>query len=90
MKFPIAVLASIFIAVDAAPFQASHQQVPLTPGQDRRLIELAPYQQQWMTEQEVDQLIRNGVHFMDITDNKELGVPSVDLLSSKLPGRFSP
>ena len=78
MAAALATAAACVCRVDAAPFmsadQQQQQQKPImnSANGERRLIELAPYQQQWMTELEVDELIRQGRHFMDVTDNLDL------------------
>ncbi|CAI6337148.1 unnamed protein product [Periconia digitata] len=50
------------------------QQVPLqTAEQDQYLIELAPGETRWITEDDKWALRREGINFFDITDTPELG-----------------
>ncbi|KAK7188369.1 Leucine aminopeptidase 1 [Paraphaeosphaeria sporulosa] len=48
------------------------QQAPIVEA-DKYLIELAPGETQWVTEDDKWALRRKGINFMDITDNSELG-----------------
>ena len=46
-------------------------QKTMSVSDSRRLIELAPYVQRWMTEEEINELIAKDSPFMDITDYQE-------------------
>jgi leucyl aminopeptidase len=42
-------------------------QMPLGASENR-LIELSPEERQWMNDDQITDLIRNGIHFIDVTD----------------------
>jgi hypothetical protein len=77
--FLAASLLSFSAAVNAASVE---QRVFTTP---KRLIELSPSQQQWMSDEEIDGLIRNHVGFMDVTDHQDLA-DGADFVKNSVTG----
>ncbi|KAK5197235.1 Leucine aminopeptidase 1 [Exophiala xenobiotica] len=68
------VLAASIAAVSALSVDTSHQKVVIEDEQfiapqGQYLIELSPGETRWVTEDDKWELKRNGVQFMDITDN---------------------
>ncbi|KIW91508.1 uncharacterized protein Z519_07474 [Cladophialophora bantiana CBS 173.52] len=56
-------------SIDTGPQQAIIPQDGQSAIQDRALIELSPGETRWVSEEEKWELKRNGVKFMDITEN---------------------
>lgn len=86
MKFSRASLLAACVPVVSARFieTAEIDAVDLHPEQ-LYLVETAPGQTQWVTEEEKWELRRNGQQFMDITDNAQLGTQHVKAESVKFP-----
>ncbi len=69
-----AVVAALAAAVPSG--NGNEQMVLAAEKPDMRLIETAPYVQEWKTPSQVLELVKRGQHFMDVTDHPDLGVPS--------------
>jgi hypothetical protein len=55
----------------------------------RRWIELDEGVRVWRTEEQIQRLINDKIHFMDVTDHPDLG-PVAGLASSTLPATLTP
>ena len=76
MKCQIISVLALVSGCLATPFVMSEQlqdQLPLShQNGDKRLIELGADERQWLREDEIDTLLQNNIHFMDVTDHQEL------------------
>ncbi|CAK7198333.1 Leucine aminopeptidase 1 [Sporothrix eucalyptigena] len=87
-------LALLLPAV-AARFVDSHngeniQLHPEVAAAEQYLIELAPGETRWVTEDEKWELRRNGQRFMDITETRDLGAKNLHIASAGKPRVFPP
>ncbi|KAG6039387.1 Leucine aminopeptidase 1 [Claviceps citrina] len=74
MKFTHALLAAGTPLTSARFFQQGETDNVVLDPYEKFLIETAPGETQWVTEEEKWELRRNGLHFMDITATRDLGM----------------
>ncbi|KAI5284206.1 Leucine aminopeptidase 1, partial [Ascosphaera aggregata] len=87
-RIPNMKLLSVLTVVASATAVAipPSEQVPLQNGQEEIfLIESAPGQRQWVTEDQKWQLRREGVNFLDITDERAAGIDAANSVENGSP-----
>ncbi|KAI9106308.1 hypothetical protein DFS34DRAFT_602993 [Phlyctochytrium arcticum] len=79
MRVQSILLASVATLLALTPAFAAPAPVDqkVLAEEERRLISLSPSEQQWLTEEEVFGLIRQGKKFIDVTDEQGLLRPAV-------------